>query len=86
MAYIKLHGKEKLHCARCDEDVQNQMVHLDIPGQVVMEVLCADCDRIEHSPKEPQDKISFDVVDFGKIIFDLIELGASIGKEERVKR
>lgn len=83
MGQINLKGKEKLHCARCDEDFGNQVAYLEMfdgKGGVVKEVLCLDCSKVEHSPQE-QSKISMDSIDFGKMVFDLIELGTLIGKE-----
>ena len=82
MTQINLHGKEKLHCARCDEDFGDQVAYLSLfdgKGGVVKEVLCSDCSKVEHSP-QGQTKISMDSIDFGKMVFDLIELGTLIGK------
>ena len=83
MTQINLRNKEKLHCARCDEDFGDQVAYLSLfdgKGGVVKEVLCSDCYRIEHSP-QGQAKISMDSIDFGKMVYDLIELGTLIGKE-----
>ena len=68
MGQINLKGKERLHCARCGEDFGNQVAYLEMfdgKGGVVKEVLCSDCNEVEHS----------------KMVYDLIELGTLIGKE-----
>lgn len=84
---IKLTNGEKLKCQQCFKSFSNQTMVLKLtPSGRVEEVLCEDCHREDNNPQSKGDTISFDVVDFGKIIFDLIELGASVGKEERAKR
>jgi len=81
MAYITLRGKEKLHCARCDTDVGNGRMFLDIDGHTVYECLCETCDRIEHIPEEEK-PYQFTVPEYGDLVLDFIDLGRRMERRE----